>query len=115
MPKPASIPNTEPEPERCALCHRSGLPLTKHHLIPKARHNKPRTKRLHPETDLHHAVALLCRPCHSTVHHHLTEQQLAEHYPTVEALKQHPDIAHFAAWIANKPPTRQVTTKRPRR
>ncbi|MEM6553811.1 MAG: hypothetical protein AAF750_16970 [Planctomycetota bacterium] len=115
MPNPASPQNTTPDEPACALCGRTGLPLTKHHLIPKARHNKPRTKRLHPDTDLHHTVALLCRPCHSTVHHHLTEQQLAEHYPTVDALKQHPDIARFAAWIANKPATLKVTTKKPRR
>lgn len=101
-----------PEPT-CQLCGRSGLALTRHHLVPKARHNKPRTKRLHPDLDLHTHVAMLCRPCHATVHHHLSEQQLAEQYHTLDALRQHPEIARFAKWAAKQPVGRKVSTRRP--
>lgn len=97
----------------CQLCGRSGLELTKHHLIPRARHNKPRTKRLHPDIDLHTAVAMLCRPCHATVHHHLSEQQLAEAYSTLDALRGHEGIATFARWAAKQPIDRRVATKPP--
>ncbi|MEO0514060.1 MAG: hypothetical protein AAF086_02045 [Planctomycetota bacterium] len=97
----------------CELCGRSGLELTKHHLIPRARHNKPRTRRLYPDLDLHTHVAHLCRPCHATVHHQLSEQELAEAYPTLDALRRHPGIAKFARWAAKQPADRRVATKRP--
>jgi hypothetical protein len=46
----------------------------------------------------------LCRPCHSHVHAVLGEKELAETYNTRAALLAHPEIAAFAAWIADKPP-----------
>ncbi|MBB6430533.1 hypothetical protein [Algisphaera agarilytica] len=101
-----------PEPN-CELCGRSGLELTRHHLVPRARHNKPRTKRMHPRINLNTYVAMICRPCHATVHHHLSEQELAEAYHTLEALRGHPEIAKFARWVAKQPVDRRVTTRRP--
>jgi hypothetical protein len=101
--------------DRCELCGRCGLELTRHHLIPRARHKKPRTRRTHDRQTLKSAIALLCRPCHATVHHHLSEQELAEAYPSVEALRSHPVIAKFARWAARQPVDRKITLRRPRR
>lgn len=101
-----------PDPT-CELCGRQGLELTRHHLVPKARHNKPRTKRLHPGADLNGDVAMFCRPCHATVHHHLSEQELAETFYTLDALRAHPEIAKFARWAAKQPPDRRIATRRP--
>lgn len=98
----------------CELCGRSGLELTKHHLVPRARHNKPRTKRMHPDLDLHTHVAMLCRPCHGTVHQYLSEQELAEAYHTLEALAGHPEIARFVKWVSKRPPGLRVPTRRRR-
>lgn len=40
---PSRIP---PKPERCELCGRVMAALTRHHLIPRARHRKKRNQRL---------------------------------------------------------------------
>lgn len=107
-------PSVDPSIPRCALCHRSGLALTRHHLIPRSRHNKPRTRRTYSRQDMTQRIVMVCRPCHSTIHHHLTEQQCAEHYPTVEALQQHPDIAKFVAWVRHQPAGRRLSMRRPK-
>ncbi|MEO1235959.1 MAG: hypothetical protein AAFX76_04145 [Planctomycetota bacterium] len=99
----------------CELCGRSGLELTRHHLIPRARHKKPRTRRNHARADLNAAIAMLCRPCHATVHQVLSEQELAEAYHTVEALAGHPDVARFVAWVRKKPAGLRVPIRRPGR
>ena len=95
----------------CELCGRTQLPLTRHHLIPQSRHNKARTKRQFDKFEMKHEIAHLCRPCHSQVHAILTNQQLAQHYHTVESLRQQPEIARFANWIANKPAGLKVTIR----
>jgi hypothetical protein len=97
----------------CELCGRNGLELTRHHLIPRARHNKPRTRRHHNRDTMKHAIAMLCRPCHRTVHHHLREQELAEVFNTLKALRQHPEIAKFARWVARQPPEKKIRARRP--
>ncbi|MEM1028409.1 MAG: hypothetical protein AAGJ38_10030 [Planctomycetota bacterium] len=96
----------------CQLCGRSGLELTRHHLVPKARHNKPRTRRLHPGVNLDTHVAMLCRPCHATVHLHLSEQELAEGYHTLDALAGHPEVARFVKWVRRKPVDLHVSVRR---
>ncbi|MEM9420569.1 MAG: hypothetical protein AAGA25_16195 [Planctomycetota bacterium] len=101
--------------ESCELCGRSGLELTRHHLVPKARHNKPRTQRMHPDVNLNTYVAMLCRPCHAAVHRHLSEQELAEAYHSLEALAGHPEVARFVAWVRRKPADLRVTTRQPKR
>lgn len=44
------------------------------------------------------------RICHGKIHAVLTEQQLRDHYNTVEALRGHPEIASFIRWVKRKPP-----------
>ncbi|XID74696.1 hypothetical protein ACF3NA_09295 [Alkanindiges sp. WGS2144] len=56
-------------------------------------------------------LSLICRPCHLQVHAVLTNQQLAQQYHTIEALRGHPEIARFAVWIANKPAGFKVTVR----
>lgn len=89
--------------QACELCGRVQLPLTRHHLIPQSRHNKARTKRKFDKQEMKHEIAYLCRACHSQVHAVLSNQQLAQQYYHIEDLRAHPEIARFAAWIANKP------------
>ena len=58
---------------------------------------------------------MLCQPCHKTVHATLSEQELAEAYFTLDALRQHPEIARFARWCAKQPVGRRIAVKRPTR
>ncbi|MEO0586944.1 MAG: hypothetical protein AAF078_04820 [Planctomycetota bacterium] len=99
------------KPTACELCRREGVRLTKHHLIPVARHNKPRTRRQHDRADFNTRVAWLCPPCHNTVHATLSEQELAEHYHTLDRLAAHPDIARFVAFVRKQPPDARVAVR----
>ena len=84
----------------CELCDRC-TPLTRHHLVPRTLHKEFRklgwTKR-----DLEFGVAMLCRPCHSAVHRHATERELAEEYNTVEKLLEHEKIHAFARYASQQ-------------
>ena len=82
--------------------------LTRHHLVPRARHGKPRTRKLHPKREQREQTVGLCRPCHSQVHAVLSERELAEQYNTIDKLAAHPEVAKFAAWIGTKRPGLRV-------
>ena len=79
----------------CPLCDRPippDVPQSLHHLIPKLKGGKGG-----PVVLMHHV-------CHREVHATLTESELARAYNTVEALRSHPRLVKFAAWIAKRPP-----------
>lgn len=101
----------ESQAEACELCGRVGVRLTRHHLIPVARHKKPRTRRRHDRAELRTRVAWLCEPCHKTVHATLSEQELAEHYHTLDRLAAHPDIAGFVVFVRKRPPDAHVAVR----
>ena len=80
----------------CPLCLRpipANAKQSLHHLIPKLRGGKG------GPTILVHQI------CHNEVHAALTETELARVYNTSEALRAHPELARFFAWVATKPPT----------
>lgn len=76
----------------CALCGRHIPPAQRdaHHLVPKS-HGGVDTVWLH-------------RLCHRQVHALFTETELARHYASAEALRGHPGMARFLAWVGDKPP-----------
>ena len=79
----------------CALCGRPippDVPQSRHHLIPKLRGGKG------GETVLLHQI------CHKEIHATLTETELARDYNSPNALRAHPHLAKFAAWVAKRPP-----------
>jgi len=49
-------------------------------------------------------VVLLHQICHNEIHATLTESELARDYSTVEALRAHPRLATFIAWVGRRPP-----------
>ena len=56
--------------------------------------------------------------CHRQIHATLTEAELARDFATPEALRAHPDLARFAAWVARRPPgfaSKMPGTRRGRR
>lgn len=49
--------------------------------------------------------------CHRTIHMTLTNADLARTYAGTPALRAHPAIARFLAWIADKPPDFHAPTR----
>jgi 5-methylcytosine-specific restriction endonuclease McrA len=96
----------------CELCGRPDTELTRHHLIPRARHKKGQIRRNFDKTELTGRLAMLCRACHKYVHTVLTERQLADEYNTVRQLLAHPEIAKFVCWIAKRPSGLRVSSRR---
>jgi 5-methylcytosine-specific restriction protein A len=84
----------------CELCERTALPLTKHHLIPKARHNK-RVKRDFGAD--RNKVAMMCRSCQDQIHGLFTEKQLEREYNTIELLKANEDVQKWIVWVQKRP------------
>jgi hypothetical protein len=84
----------------CELCERTTLPLTKHHLIPRARHNK-RVKRDFGAD--RNKVAMMCRPCQDAIHDFFTEKQLEREYFTIDLLKKNEQVIHWIEWVSTRP------------
>lgn len=85
---------TLPDP-LCPLCQRpipAGVRQSQHHLIPKLKGGKGG-----PTILVHHI-------CHQEIHATLTEAELARAFNTPEALRAHPHLATFFAWVAKRPP-----------
>jgi hypothetical protein len=79
----------------CPLCLRPippDVPQSLHHLVPKLKGGKGG-----PTVLLHHI-------CHREIHATLSEAELARDFATPEALRDHPRLARFCAWIAKRPP-----------
>lgn len=91
-----------PRPEACELCARAA-PLTRHHLIPRALHGKPRYRRRFDRAERLTAILWVCHACHRHLHAVLGERELADHYRRREALLAHPEIQAFVAWLSTKP------------
>lgn len=80
-----------PDDPVCALCERA-IPASQrdaHHLVPKSR-GGVRTTWLH-------------RICHRQVHALFSEAELERDFASAEALRQHPEMARFIAWVRRKP------------
>lgn len=92
------------ENQPCALCGRSGPTLTKHHLIPRAMHDRRWARRRFGREEMRSRVLWVCKPCHRHIHATLSEKQLAHEYNTRQALLGHPEVRRFVRWIADKPP-----------
>ena len=90
----------------CPLCRRP-IPRSArqslHHLVPKLKGGKGGP------------TVLLHQICHDEIHATLTEAELARDYATPEALRAHPRLAKFVAWVARRPPTFHSRTPGPRR
>jgi hypothetical protein len=97
---------TAPTDPICPLCDRP-IPArarqSLHHLVPRLKGGA------------RGPVVRLHQICHSTIHTVLTEAELARSYREVAALRTHPEIARFVAWVAGKPPGFHARSAGPRR
>jgi len=78
----------------CPLCLRpipANAQQSLHHLIPRLRGGKGGP------------VVLLHQICHNEIHATLSEGELARDYNSIDALRAHPRIARFAAWVGKRP------------
>ena len=88
----------------CPLCGRAmieGPSVDRHHWVPRTEGGRE-------------AVAMH-KVCHRMVHRVLDERTLARDYATAEALRSHPEIQRFIAWVKKKPPDYIDWPKRTRR
>ncbi|MCU0949042.1 MAG: HNH endonuclease [Porphyrobacter sp.] len=77
-------------PLTCWLCERHlGDIIQWHHPVPKSKKGKVKVA-IHPI-------------CHKTIHANFTNNELARIGDEPFAIRAHPGIAKFVAWIANKP------------
>lgn len=83
----------------CLLCERE-MPLTKHHLIPRAMH-KEYKKRGFSNEQLCTTVDI-CRACHSAIHKFITLKEMAADYRTLEDLRSHDRVKSFIRWNAKQ-------------
>lgn len=85
--------------ETCFLCSRPlGSRVEWHHPLPKSRGGRE-TVPVHPI-------------CHRTIHATLSNKELERDYVSADALRKHPEIARFLAWVANKDPDFHAPTRR---
>lgn len=90
----------------CALCERpftTRPQLTRHHCLPRQKGGTTED------------VELLCSQCHGMVHATYTNQTLAALYPTIDRLRQAPELARFLAWVRKQAPTRRKRNAQRRR
>ncbi|MDK3071589.1 HNH endonuclease [Sedimentitalea sp. JM2-8] len=79
----------------CPLCQRPippGVPQSRHHLVPRLKGGKGG-----PTVLLHHI-------CHKEIHASLSEAELARSYDSIDALRAHPRLEKFVAWVRKRPP-----------
>jgi len=99
--RPDASPSPDGEDTSCALCHRPlGRRVEWHHVVPKSQGGRE-TVPLHPI-------------CHRAIHATATNKELARLYPTLDALREAPDMARFLKWIAGKPPDFHAPTRKGR-
>ncbi|MBH3339379.1 hypothetical protein I5L51_09700 [Pseudomonas mendocina] len=100
MAEPIRLP---PQPKVCELCARP-VALTRHHLIPKALHDKAYVQKRFARHERITATLWVCRACHNQIHRLFSEKELALTYNSREALLADERLRTFVEWLASKPP-----------
>ena len=88
----------------CELCDRE-MPLTRHHLMPRAVHARMAKKGV--ARDIMERTCAICRACHNAVHHAESNMSLATSFNTLELLQTHPSVAK---WVEHARRSRRGTS-----
>lgn len=83
----------------CEICERF-VSRTKHHLIPKEMHRGLLGRFDREELG---KTVNICRMCHSTVHRFFTNEELARHYNSIDALLSDEKMYRYASWASKQP------------
>lgn len=94
----AAAPTHAPRPDACELCARPWIPLTAHHLVPRAVQAKARKRGWHGEAALAR-VAWICRACHNFVHAMASNEELAREWYEVERIREREDVQRWVGWV----------------
>jgi hypothetical protein len=93
---------SEEEAPSCFLCGRPlGTRAERHHPVPKSRGGRE-TVPVHPV-------------CHRAIHRALDNKALERDYASAAALRSHPELERFIAWVGSKDPDFHVPTRRGRK
>jgi hypothetical protein len=87
----------------CPVCGREmidGPSVDRHHWVPKSAGGRV-SEHLHTV-------------CHRMIHRVFSEKELASAYADPEAVRAHPEIARFVAWVRKQPPEYLDWPKEPR-
>lgn len=74
----------------CVLCERKVNTVSLHHLVPKQEGGK------------YQQTVPLCQPCHSTIHLHFTNKELANNFYTIPSLQEAPRLIKYLNWIRKR-------------
>ncbi|KZT54809.1 hypothetical protein CALCODRAFT_404078, partial [Calocera cornea HHB12733] len=89
------------KPAVCELCARP-MPLTAHHLYPRAEHARLLKRTQLTKDQLQHTLAYLCRPCHNAVHGLIDKATLANEYASMDKLREHEGLIRWADWASRQ-------------
>jgi hypothetical protein len=99
MPRKASSRAEASRQALCELCGRA-VPLSKHHLIPRAVHGKKRLIAKFGKNEMRKRGLMLCKACHHGIHDLIPdERELAQHYHTKEILLTNEQLVKHIAWV----------------
>lgn len=91
------------EPQRaCPLCQREVAAWSLHHLVPRSRGGREGP------------TVLLCSDCHDAIHEMFSNRELAERFPTLDALLADERFARHVRWLSRQSPHRRFPTRRTR-
>jgi len=100
--------------DKCLLCLRDGVNVTKHHLIPKTTHTNKKVKKKYSSEEMNEGI-MICRPCHSNIHALYTEKELLAKYTTLDSLQSDDGVVKFSKWVSDKPSDLKTKNKRSNR
>ncbi|CAG8843335.1 33518_t:CDS:2, partial [Gigaspora margarita] len=78
------------------------MPLTFHHLIPRAVHKRVIKKGLFTKDECLTRGTNICRPCHSACHKMISHEQMAYQYNSVDKLLEHEGVIKFVTWASKQ-------------
>jgi hypothetical protein len=88
------------DPGRCELCDRQRR-LTYHHLIPRTVHGNKWFKKRFGRAEMARGINI-CWACHSYLHKHFSEKELARNLNTKEALLENEIVRRRVEWVRKR-------------